>query len=268
MIESRFIQFGSDSLHYVKAGRGKTNLLFFHGFGQDHTVYHHLIQTLAPHYTLYICDLYFHGQSRWGSDEQPLEKAHWKKTMQVFLNENGIDNFSLVGFSLGGKFALATMESFPQQCKEIWLIAPDGIKTSFWYSLATYPIGLRKFFKSLIQKPARFLKLANLLNRFNLIDKGLIRFAEYQMNTLEKRKRVYYSWVVFRHLSFNVENLKQVIKENRIRLTVIVGRYDKVIEPENIRPITSGVPNAKFEIVESGHTGLLSEQILKMFLTP
>jgi predicted esterase len=48
---------GKSALHYVKAGKGQHTLLFFHGFGQDHSVYLPLVQTLAPHCTLFIFDL-------------------------------------------------------------------------------------------------------------------------------------------------------------------------------------------------------------------
>jgi pimeloyl-ACP methyl ester carboxylesterase len=268
MVESSFIQIGNDKLHFVKAGKGDHTLLLFHGFGQDHSVYLNVVQALRQHYTLYIFDLYFHGKSEWSAGEKPLDKSHWKKTMNVFLAQTQIQKFAVAGFSLGGKFALASLECFPEKCSEIFLMAPDGINTSFWYSLATYPIALRKLFKSLIRKPGRFMKLARALNKFNLVDKGLIRFAEYQMNTEEKRKRVYYSWVVFRHLTFNLTKVKTLISENKIRVTVIVGRYDKVIEAEKIKKFVTGISDAKLVIIETGHNGLLTAEVLGRYLVP
>jgi pimeloyl-ACP methyl ester carboxylesterase len=266
MIEQNFIHFKNSKLHYIKAGGGKDVLLFFHGFGQDHSVYIPIVQSLADQYTVYIIDLYFHGKSVWGYGEEPLEKAHWKKTIDLFLKTNEIDNFSLVGFSLGGKFALATLEAFPEKTKNIFLIAPDGIKTSFWYSLATYPLVFRKFFKSLINTPQRFTQIANMLNKLSLVDKGLIRFADFQMNSEEKRKRVYYSWVVFRRLTFNLKNVSKLIKQHNIRPTIIVGKYDKVITPDNIRKFARQLSGCRFEVVEAGHTGLLTRQILETSL--
>lgn len=261
MVQESFIHHKRNLLHYVKAGNGKRALLVFHGFGQDHTLYVPLLKTLSPKYTLYIIDLFFHGKSEWNEGERPLEKSTWQKILLTLFQEQHITSFSILAYSLGGKFALATLEAFPNQVKEVFLLAPDGVKTSFWYSLATYPKAFRKFFKSMISHHQRFLWIANRLNEANLVDKGLIRFADYQMNTEAKRKRVYYSWVVFRYLTFDLRKIASLINDNHIRLTMIVGKYDKVIRPENMRQLLKHVRDYRLEVLESGHTGLIHESL-------
>nr|WP_276371729.1 alpha/beta fold hydrolase [Chryseolinea sp. H1M3-3] len=231
----------------------------FHGFGQDNYSFHSLSSLLMGHYTAYIFDLYFHGQSTWGYGESPLEKGHWKETMQEFLKENQIEKFSVVGFSMGGKFALATLEAFPHRIEEIILLAPDGIKTSFWYSLATYPLLFRKFFKSMIHHPERFESILKTLNALGLADKGLLKFAAYQMNSEEKRNRVYHTWVVFRHLRFDINQLASLINHYKISLTMIVGQYDKVIQPKNMESLLNKLNHYTFETPAVGHTGLIAE---------
>lgn len=258
LLES-FIRHKDNLLHYVKAGNGKQPLLVFHGFGQDHTLYVPLLRSLSKKYTLYVIDLFFHGKSEWHEGERPLQKKAWEQMIQVLLRENRIASFSIMGYSLGGKFALATLESFPKQVQELFLIAPDGIKTSFWYSLATYPPILRKFFKSMILRHDRFLWVAGKLNKSGLIDRGVVRFADYQMNTESKRKRVYYSWVVFRRLTFDLKSIAELINTNNIRLTMVVGKHDKVIRPENMHRFLKHVRDYNLEVVESGHTGLMQE---------
>jgi len=261
MIQENFIHYGRNLLHYVKAGNGKHPLLVFHGFGQDHTLYVPLLRSLSPRYTLFIIDLFFHGKSEWNEGERPLEKPAWNNILNVLLKEEKIDRFSVFAYSLGGKFALATLEGFPERIKGLFLLAPDGIKTSFWYSMATYPESLRKFFKSMILHHDRFLWITDKLTRLKLVDKGLIRFADYQMNTEARRKRVYYSWVVFRHLTFDMKKIGRLINDNDIRLTMIVGKYDKVIRPENMRPLLRYVKDYHLEVLESGHTGLIAESL-------
>jgi len=261
MVQESFIHYHRNVLHYVKAGNGKQPLLVFHGFGQDHTLYAPLVKSLSPRYTLYIVDLFFHGKSEWNEGEQPLQKSTWKKILEILFREHHVASFSILAYSLGGKFALATLEAFPTQVRKIFLLAPDGIKTSFWYSLATYPRAFRSLFKSMIFRHERFLWIANRLNESNLVDKGLIRFADYQMNTEAKRTRVYYSWVVFRYLTFDLKKIGALINENNIRLTMIVGKYDKVIRPENMQQLLKHVHDYKLEVLESGHTGLIHESL-------
>ncbi|MFZ6010488.1 MAG: alpha/beta fold hydrolase [Bacteroidota bacterium] len=236
-------------------------MLVFHGFGQDYEAFNWFSKSLAEKYTLYIFDLYFHGKSVWAHNEQPLEKHDWKETVVSFLKCHNIDEFSLAGFSLGGKFALATLEAFPEKVMEIYLIAPDGIKTSFWHHLATYPLAFRSLFKSMILHHNRFLWLARALNKLSLVDKGLIRFSEHQMSTEEKRRRVYYSWVVFRHLKFSVQALAKVINHHHIDVTVIVGKYDKVILPKNMDSFQKRLHRSQLLILETGHNGLIDKAV-------
>lgn len=261
MVSDKFIRFNASTLHYAIAGNGEKRLLVFHGFGQDMEVFEFFSRSLAKQYTFYVFDLYFHGKSTWAHGEKTLSKEEWKQTVYLFLQENNIARFSLAGFSLGGKFALATLEAFPDRTDSIFLIAPDGIKTSFWYSLATYPVMLRKLFRSMIFHPERFLALARFLNKSGLADNGLIRFAEYQMNSEQKRKRVYYSWVVFRHLNFNLNTLAHLINTHTIRVTIIAGKYDKVITPKNMKRLLRKIKNYRFEILESGHNGLINQSL-------
>jgi len=261
MARENFIHYRNNILHYVKAGNGKQPLLVFHGFGQDHTLYVPLLKSLSPQYTLYIIDLFFHGKSKWNHGERPLEKREWKNFMSTLLREQDIDTFSILAYSLGGKFALATLEAFPKQIKHLYLVAPDGIKTSFWYSMATYPAFFRSIFRSMIFRHERFLWLAEKLKQSKLVDKGLIRFADYQMNTEAKRQRVYYSWVVFRRLTFELRDIAGIINENKVGLTVIVGKYDKVIKPENMNLLLRHMKDYRLEVLEAGHTGLMYESL-------
>jgi len=253
----------SSSLFYFKSGNGKKVLLLFHGFGQDHTVFVPLMDSLKDAYTCYAFDLYFHGASRWPHGEQPLEKQVWKETLNTFLNENQIDRFAVLGFSLGGKFALASVEMFSERIDELFLVAADGVKTSFWYRLATYPFLARKLFKSMILHSNRFFSIGSFFHSIGLLENGVLRFAESQMNTEEKRSRVYYSWVVFRHLDFSMKVLAEVINRFKIGTTLLVGKYDKVIPPQNMNHLITRLQHGKLEVAEVGHNQLLSPRVMQ-----
>jgi len=236
-------------LNAVRRGQGNKIMLTFHGFGQDNRVFD---DYQDEGYTLYNIDLFFHGGSKWSKGEEPLEKSEWKQLIEAFLREKDIDTFSLLGFSMGGKFAIATLEAFPDRVKEIILLAPDGIKTSFWYSLATYPVAFRKFFKGMIGNHARFLSIAKASKKLGLIDKGVLRFVETQMDSEEKRERVYYSWVVFRHLTFDIKKIAAMILQHNITIRLYVGKYDKIITAKNMKRLTSNV-----QIIEAGHNDII-----------
>lgn len=258
-------EFQHSTLHFDKIGHGQRNLLFFHGFGQDRSVFGTLGKALRQNYTVYVFDLYFHGTSLWRLGERPLEKTFWKDVLANFLREQQIETFSVAGFSLGGKFALATLEAMPSRVEALMLIAPDGIATNAWYSLATYPLALRKIFKSMVLHPNRFHALVNGLRRFGLVDKGLLRFAEYQMDTETKRRRVYLTWIVFRRLAFSMRALAQTINFYHIPLLVVTGRHDKVIRTRNMHKLLKHVKNHRLTELDTGHRLLRAEGLAALF---
>jgi pimeloyl-ACP methyl ester carboxylesterase len=246
-------------LYFQISGNGPKPLLVFHGFGQSKQVFLDTTQTLTERYTLYIFDLFFHGKSEWNYGEKPMEKEFWNQLIQQFLTQQNIQSFSVLGYSMGGKFALATTEGFPERVKGIFLVAPDGIKTSTWYSLATYPLALRNLFKSMVLKPERFQFITSLAHKLRLIDKGILRFAETQMDTEQKRKQVYFSWVVFRHLKFDLAKIAGLINSHDIQLTIVIGKYDKIITAKNMKRLLKRVRQYNLEILETGHTGLITK---------
>ncbi len=255
------VNYKNSTLAYRKSGHGEKVLLLFHGFGQNKQIFDDLAHAVDDQYTLYAIDLFFHGSSQWSKGEVALKKKEWLEIMTQFLAENKIERFSLLGFSLGGKFALATLELFPNRIDQLILLAPDGIKTNFWYSLATYPLLLRRFFKSMIVKPGRLHSLTSFLHKLNLVDNGLLRFAQWQMDTQEKRERVYYSWVVFRHLKFDMKNIASLKAKHSIRLTLIVGKHDKIITIENMKRLLQYVKDHQLIVLDTGHNGVIEGSI-------
>lgn len=260
-MQGQFFDFQQTKLFFTKVGNEPKSLLLFHGFGQNHEAFKRLEDSLQTSYTIYAFDIFFHGLSRWNKGEQPLEKLFWKELLSEFLKQNEIESFSLLGFSMGGKFALASLEAFPEKAEHIFLLAPDGIKTNLWYSLATYPNVFRNLFKSMINRPQRFKAIENFAVKVRLIDKGIVRFIESQMDTPEKRERVYNAWVVFRHLKFDMRAIANILNSNKIQTVVIVGKYDKIITTKNMDRLLKKLDHYKLEILETGHNGVIQESI-------
>jgi len=181
--------------------------------------------------------------------------------MMQFLGKEKIKLFVVVGFSLGGKFALTTLEAFTDKVTKVVLLTPDGIKTNLWYNLATYPIAVRLLFKSMVLQPGRFFTLAQFFQRVGLVNKGLVRFAESQMDTEEKRRRVYYSWVYFRHLKFDIPALAAMSNQQHIPLLMLTGKYDKVIPTKNMEGLLRRLHLKQLEVIDAGHNDLIKAAV-------
>lgn len=233
-------------------------MLSFHGYGLSNEHMKVLEQEFVDRYVIYSFDLFFHGKSFWEDPEKyPLTTDFWKSLLQEFLKQENIETFSLLGFSMGGKLALATLQSFPTNIESIYLLAPDGIKTSFWYNLATLPGIFSRFFKSLVKNPKPFFTLVQLLSRTPFFDPGLGRFAESQMQTEEQRKRIYFSWMVFRKLKPKLSLVASLINTHNIPFYLFLGKYDRVIPYENLKNFLDKLSHPNVHIAESGHTRLI-----------
>jgi len=251
------VQHEGSSLHYEVFGTGKKALLLFHGFGQDRSIFKNLVVPLSSHYTIFSFDLFFHGHSVWVQGEQPLKKSIWHEFILQFTAAEKLNEFSVAGFSLGARFALATFELFPSMTSRIFLLAPDGIHINFWYKLATQSFIMRRFFKGMVSDYSRFVKLLSRLQKSGLVSEKLALFAGHQMSSEFRRKRVYYSWVVFRTLKFDKKNLAALLNKHQTPLTIILGKYDHVIRPEQLDNFVNRLHNVRKELIATGHQGVI-----------
>jgi pimeloyl-ACP methyl ester carboxylesterase len=259
-----FIEIAGSKLYYKTYGSGAKAMLAFHGYGQGHFYFAKLAASLEREYTVYAFDLFFHGESSWKHKERIITKEEWKEFIRLFLEKHDVKEFSITGFSMGGKFLLSTLESYPEMVKEVNFIAPDGIKTSLWYSLATYPKGFKNIFKSFILKPKRFFHLVHIMKSAKIMDKGILKFATHQMDSFRKRRRVYLTWIVFSGLKFDLQKIANIINFRKIKVRMYLGKYDKIITPNNMHRLLHRLDDYEMIILETGHNNLIDEVAKEM----
>jgi pimeloyl-ACP methyl ester carboxylesterase len=254
------IVYHKSELYYYKEGIGSKTILLFHGFGQDHSAFDSWDENLRSDYTIYSFDLYFHGNSKW-ANQQAITKDDWRKIVELFLEQEKIDQFEIAGFSIGAKFVLTTLLLFPERINKIILLAPDGIKNNFWYLLATGTSLMRGLFRNVVLKPKRIHSLINFLRLLHIEDIRLLRFAESQLSTQEKRQRVYNSWIYFRHLNFDLNALAQVINARNIPVIFVLGKLDRVISAEPVKKFAEATNKHQFHLINATHQDLIGEGI-------
>jgi pimeloyl-ACP methyl ester carboxylesterase len=244
-------------LFFRRYGTGPRVILAFHGYGQSESHWRGLAAVLGSGVTLYAFDLFYHGRSRLAKADAPLTKKRLGELLSEFLTAHHIDTFGLLAFSMGAKYALTAVEQFPDQVEQLWLIAPDGIRTQFWYSLATYPPWMRGVLGRAVLRPERLLRFIEGLAQRRLVDSGLVRFAQWQLDSREKRLRVYRSWTGFRHLAFDLRKLATVLNRRPTPVTFFLGRYDRVIPHAGLQQFISSLKSAHTILLEAGHAGLI-----------
>ncbi|SIS96419.1 alpha/beta fold hydrolase [Belliella pelovolcani] len=258
MIE-RVLETSFGNLAYEKHGDGSEVYLLFHGFGQNRKAFKEFLRVKKNENTFYLIDIFYHGQSSWVSSKYTLSKAKWSDIMHQFLDQEKITSFHLVGYSMGGKFSLVTYELFPSRILSLLLIAPDGIKTGFWYSMTTFPSILNKVFKHVVFHPERFFKTMNILNKLGVLEKSIMKFVESQMNTRTRRAQVYFTWIVFKPIKPNLRTIIKVIRSKETPITLITGTYDIMVTAENLNRFRSKIPHIIQIELPCGHNSLIEE---------
>lgn len=257
------ISLNDGHLYYTKYGTGNKILLAFHGFGQDKSKFDGWIDIMGDEYTIYAFDLFYHGSST--RDYRKLDKAEWVNFLNLFLEKEDIGQFSVIGFSLGGRFAIATAIEFSNKTKALILIAPDGIFLTIWFKLVTTP-GIRWVYKYLVNHPDKLDNLLQFNVKVGLVDQYIADFAKKEMGDSAGSKRIYTSWNQFKSLGYTrkelVHNLGAVDYEKHI----ILGNKDRVIHPNNILPIIHQIGRFKIDILPLKHHQLMGKTAVELIV--
>ena len=258
IFEKRFIRDGKSMLSYIQVGEGPNIWLSFHGFAQTKLEFAKLAGGLAESHSIYCFDLFFHGDSLWLDGDMVLTASRWKRFMEKFLEKENIQEFNIAAFSLGGKFALSTLTAFPERINKISLIAADGIKTAIWSKLARFRF-VRERLKGLMVNASFFYKAIKWVERTHIIDKQVTNFAKLQMEHRKRRKRLFFSWIVFREIEPDIPKVAELINDHHIQLMVVLGQKDPLITTKTMRPLWTRVANKRMLIFPTGHYTLLRE---------
>lgn len=114
-------------LFYKQYGEGKTPLFILHGIFGMLDNWHNIAKALSDHYTVYTIDARNHGQS-----PHSPEMGYQVMCDDVIelANDLGIDQFILMGHSMGGKTAMWIAHQYPDRVSKLIVvdIAPKRYK--------------------------------------------------------------------------------------------------------------------------------------------
>ena len=119
-------------LHYLDWGTdGKEPILFLHGALQQGHSWDFVALSLCVDYHVLALDARGHGETQWAPDGDYSLEAH-QRDLDGFVGALGLDQFILVGHSMGGRNAYVYASRHPQKVKALVIvdtgpeIAPQG----------------------------------------------------------------------------------------------------------------------------------------------
>ena len=116
-------------LFYTKQGSGPP-LLLLHGNGEDGTYFIHQMAEFSRDFTVYAIDTRGHGQSPRG--RAPFTISQFAEDLLVFMDQQGLTQADILGFSDGGNIALTFALRYPDRVRRLILnganLDPGGVK--------------------------------------------------------------------------------------------------------------------------------------------
>lgn len=282
-----FIAFESSQIHYQVWGTGGKILFAFHGYGESASSFAFLGEALSPDQTLIAIDLPFHGQTDWkeGLAFFPQQLLTIVQSIAAGLpsssaaglpssNAAGLPgskpSWSLTGYSMGGRVALALFEFRPAAFERLILLAPDGLKINIWYWIATRTAPGNVLFRWTMRWPGWLFLLFRASHALRLVNPSIYKFAIHYIDDRKVRKDLYTRWTVMRYFRPDRNAVAAIIQRDRVPLTLVYGRYDRIIRWESgerfRERLGDGAPDTtRLILIDTGHQ-LLRPQHLAALL--
>lgn len=251
-MDSRFIDYEGSRIHYLVFGEGEKLLFCFHGFNETADIFSILEPSLKKRYKVLSIDLPLHGKTQWQAGKFFL-KNDLKNMLTLLLQQLGYSRFSLMGYSMGGKMVVTAVTQFPGEVEEVFLIAPDGLKKNVWYNLSVYPKFGRKLFHRMILYPEKYFRLIDILTALKLLPSSVQKFLRMQLETGEKRQKVYDVWITIKDFNTDSTKVRQILNQFSIKLFLFYGQFDGIIKPSSGYHFVKGVNQYKIKLLPKGH---------------
>lgn len=254
-----YIPFRQSRIFCEKTGTGPQLVFCFHGYGENCHTFRQLAESLQHTHTVYAFDLPLHGKTEW-NEGLTCTPALWQEVM-TYCNPEKLP-VVLMGYSIGGRIALALYEQYPDFYQKMVLIAPDGLRVNFWYWFSTQTWLGNRLFRYTVEKPLFIFGLVRVAYKLRLINKAMYKVTHYYIDDTEQRMHLYNRWTVLRLFRPSLSAIREQITEKGTVVRLLFGKYDKVILSRNgyrfIQPLNE---QAAVKVIEAGHQ-LLKEKYL------
>lgn len=209
--------------HITKIKDGNTPLLFFNGYGAPSEN----IPAICKHKAFAkYCIYYFNINTKQPSKNQ-LKNA--LAQIHEFLVTENIQEFSVLGYSVGGRMALQLAHNYPKALQDLILVAPDGIQPNFWFSLVTNLVGMQIIPQRLFSNLANSIWMDPIL-RIALHSKKAAEWVKSEIQAEGFTETFYATWVLNHNNLLRKNELKQVFEQTNS--TLVLGSFDSVLPPK------------------------------------
>ena len=221
-----------------------------------------------PHpHAMVAIHLPHHGASRphpgSGTDDRPMEPMAFNRIIDAIISREILNagNHTLLGYSIGGRIALALLVNRPTTWHNVLLLAPDGLKQSPFYAITVHTRLGRWAWFWMDRHEQWVWKWSDALFKWGLITKHLHGFIYFHSSSHAMRMMVWKGWRSHRACWPRHRAIKAAL-EQVPSATLVFGEFDKIIPSSNatrLRRMTQNQQHVSYQTVRSGHNLLKPE---------
>jgi len=248
----------SDSLrlHSTSVGKGRT-LLFLHGFGANSYTWSKVSENLSQNYRLILLDLKGHGASP-KPDDDAYSLHDQAELVASFIMNNGLEDVTLIGHSLGGGVALLV-------ALKLASTIPNAISSLILIDSVAYAQPLPGFIKLLRIPVLAQLSVCLVPNRLQTLQ--VLRLAYYDTAKITDETIEAYSAPLSlpgAHRAL-IETARQIIPRDieeisrrygsiRIPTLLVWGKHDRIVPFEVAERLRHSMANSELVVIDgAGH---------------
>lgn len=247
------------ALNAEVTGRGRRDLVLLHGWGMNLRVWDELAWTLARRFRLIAIDLPGHGLSDW-------DGAACTPAAQTFRVHETLapltTRYHLLGWSLGGQFALDLAAAMPAGVERLILVAttPRFLAGPGWRS-GLKAAALERLAAQVRADPAQ--AVSGFLNSQvrGLAPRTARRVLERLRTALERGGAAHPQALAWGLERLRLGDLRPQLSQVRAPTLVVAGQVDRITPPQGSKALAEALPKGRFrQLRGAGHVPFLSHR--------
>lgn len=245
----------------------------FHGFARPLED----LSVVADHWpsrgTMISVHLPHHGASRPTDSnlaaDAPLHPAALNQLLIEIATKEGLaaPNYDLVGYSIGGRIALALFTDSPDMWSRITLLAPDGLKKSPFYHLTVHSKLGNLIWFGIDRHADLVARCSDLLLKKRIISPHLHSFCAFHISSHSMRMMVWHGWRAHRLCWPTHQKIARRLQSWSGQMDLAFGAHDQIIPAANgqkLQKLTKGNANVHFHLLSAGHGMLTPAMVQKL----
>lgn len=246
------LQYHEHHIHYERYGHGERLLIALHGIGGNGRLFKAVTEVLWEDYTVLALDLPYHGDTEWKALEYTPNEL--SEVLMLLLDRYGYQRFSVLVHSMGGRLLVGLTPRMAHLWDALYLFAPGGFQYVFTESRWLFGHGMRERMRRYFESNEGFLRILEGAKRLKLLSRQMYWLLTRQIDTPERRARLFRSWVSLSHVPMRMGiRERQCWKQHQIPCYFFGGKADHITPIRHFKHFIRHYPYATLTVVEGNH---------------